>query len=160
LFLRTMEFLWQEGHTAHATHEDAEAETMRMLDVYTDFAVNDAAIPVIPGRKSDQERFAGALYSYSIEAMMRDRKALQAGTSHDHGQNFARAFDIQYADENNALQYCWTTSWGLSTRMVGAIVMTHGDDQGLRLPPRLAPYQVVVVPIFRTDDERGPVMEA
>ena len=119
LFLRTMEFLWQEGHTAHATHEDAEAETMRMLDVYTDFAVNDAAIPVIPGRKSDQERFAGALYSYSIEAMMRDRKALQAGTSHDLGQNFARAFDIQYTDENNALQYCWTTSWGLSTRMVG-----------------------------------------
>lgn len=160
LFLRTMEFLWQEGHTAHATHEEAEAETMQMLGVYTDFAVNDAAIPVIPGRKSDQERFAGALFSYSIEAMMRDRRALQAGTSHDLGQNFAKAFDIQYTDENNELQYCWTTSWGVSTRMVGAIVMTHGDDKGLRLPPRLAPFQVVVVPIFRNDDEKRPVMDA
>lgn len=160
LFLRTMEFLWQEGHTAHATHEEARAETMQMLDVYADFAINDAAIPVIPGRKSDQERFAGALFSYSIEAMMRDRKALQSGTSHDLGQNFARAFDIQYTDDNNELQYCWTTSWGLSTRMVGAIVMTHGDDKGLRLPPRLAPIQVVVVPIFRNADEQGPVMDA
>ncbi|NLX11960.1 MAG: proline--tRNA ligase, partial [Chloroflexi bacterium] len=116
LFLRTMEFLWQEGHTAHATHEESEEETMRMLGVYTDFAVNDAAIPVIPGRKSDQERFAGALFSYSIEAMMRDGKALQAGTSHDLGQNFAKAFEIQFTDENNELQHCWTTSWGLSTR--------------------------------------------
>jgi len=160
LFLRTMEFLWQEGHTAHATHEEAQAETMQMLDVYADFAINDAAIPVIRGRKSDQERFAGALFSYSIEAMMRDRKALQSGTSHDLGQNFARAFDIQYTDENNVLQYCWTTSWGLSTRMVGAIVMTHGDDKGLRLPPRLAPIQVVIVPIFRNADEQGPVMDA
>ena len=155
-----MEFLWQEGHTAHATHEDAQEETMRMLGVYTDFAVNDAAIPVIPGRKSNQERFAGALYSYSIEAMMRDGKALQSGTSHNLGQNFAKAFEIQFTDENNELQFCWTTSWGLSTRMVGAIVMTHGDDQGLRLPPKLAPIQVVIVPIFRNDDERGPVMEA
>ena len=160
LFLRTMEFLWQEGHTAHATHEEARAETMRMLDVYADFAINDAAIPVIRGRKSDQERFAGALFSYSIEAMMRDRKALQSGTSHDLGQNFARAFDIQYTDDNNELQFCWTTSWGLSTRMVGAVVMTHGDDKGLRLPPRLAPIQVVVVPIFRSADEQGPVMDA
>lgn len=160
LFLRTMEFLWQEGHTAHATHEDSRAETMRMLDVYTDFAVSDAAIPVIPGRKSNQERFAGALFSYSIEAMMRDGKALQAGTSHDLGQNFAKAFDIQFTDENNELQHCWTTSWGVSTRMVGAIVMTHGDDQGLRLPPKLAPFQVVVVPIFRKEEEQGPVMEA
>jgi len=159
LFLRTMEFLWQEGHTAHATHEDALEETMRMLGVYADFAINDAAIPVIQGRKSNQERFAGANASFSIEAMMRDRKALQAGTSHDLGQNFAKAFEIQFTDESNELQYCWTTSWGLSTRMVGAIIMTHGDDQGLRLPPRLAPIQVVVVPIFRSDDERGPVVE-
>jgi prolyl-tRNA synthetase len=158
LFLRTMEFLWQEGHTAHATYDDAQEETMRMLDVYTDFAVNDAAIPVIPGRKSDQERFAGAMYSFSIEAMMRDGKALQAGTSHNLGQNFAKAFEIQFTDENNEPQFCWTTSWGLSTRMVGAVVMTHGDDQGLRLPPRLAPIQVVIVPIFRTDEEIGPVM--
>ncbi len=130
-----------------------------MLDIYTDFAVNDAAIPVIPGRKSNQERFAGAMYSFSIEAMMRDGKALQAGTSHHLGQNFAKAFDIQFTDENNDLQYCWTTSWGVSTRMVGAIVMTHGDDQGLRLPPKLAPIQVVIVPIFRNDDERALVMD-
>ncbi len=159
LFLRTMEFLWQEGHTAHATYDEAHAEMMQMLDVYTDFAVNDAAIPVIPGRKSDQERFAGALYSYSIEAMMRDGKALQTGTSHNLGQNFAKAFDIQFTDESNELQYCWTTSWGVSTRMVGAIVMTHGDDQGLRLPPKLAPIQIVIVPIFRSEDESGPVMD-
>ncbi len=159
LFLRTMEFLWQEGHTAHATHADALEETMRMLDVYTDFAVNDAAIPVIPGRKSKQERFAGAVNSYSIEAMMRDGRALQAGTSHDLGQNFAKAFDIQYTDENNELQYAWTTSWGVSTRMVGAIIMTHGDDQGLRLPPKMAPIQVVVVPIFRDAAQQGLVME-
>jgi prolyl-tRNA synthetase len=133
---------------------------MRMLGVYTDFAVNDAAIPVLPGRKSNQERFAGAMYSFSIEAMMRDGKALQSGTSHNLGQNFAKAFEIQFTDESNELQFCWTTSWGLSTRMVGAIVMTHGDDQGLRLPPKLAPIQVVIVPIFRSDAERGPVMEA
>jgi prolyl-tRNA synthetase len=132
---------------------------MKILDLYTDFAVNDAAIPVIPGRKSDQERFAGALYSYSIEAMMRDGKALQAGTSHNLGQNFAKAFDIQFTDDANVLQYCWTTSWGVSTRMVGAIVMAHGDDQGLRLPPKLAPFQVVIVPIFRNETERGPVMQ-
>ena len=159
LFLRTMEFLWQEGHTAHATHADALEETMRMLDVYRDFAVNEAAIPVIPGRKSTQERFAGAVSSFSIEAMMRDQKALQAGTSHDLGQNFAKAFDIQYTDENNELQYCWTTSWGVSTRMVGAIIMTHGDDQGLRLPPNVAPIQVVIVPIFRSEEQAGPVLD-
>ncbi|MBN1679390.1 MAG: proline--tRNA ligase [Anaerolineae bacterium] len=160
LFLRTMEFLWQEGHTAHATHEDALEETMRMLGVYADFAINEAAIPVIQGRKSQQERFAGALASYSIEAMMRDRKALQSGTSHDLGQNFARAFDIQFTDENNELQHCWTTSWGLSTRMVGAIVMTHGDDQGLRLPPNVAPIQVVIVPIARKAEELAVVTGA
>ena len=133
LFLRTMEFLWQEGHTAHATAEEAQEETLRMLDVYADFAVNDAAIPVIPGRKSDSEKFPGADASYSIEAMMGDCRALQSGTSHNLGQNFAKAFDIQYQDANGAQQHCWTTSWGVSTRMVGAIIMAHGDDQGLGL---------------------------
>ncbi len=160
LFLRTMEFLWQEGHTAHATAEEAQEETLRMLDVYADFAVNDAAIPVIPGRKSDSEKFPGADASYSIEAMMGDCRALQSGTSHNLGQNFAKAFDIQYQDANGGQQYCWTTSWGVSTRMVGAIIMTHGDDQGLVLPPRLAPTQVVIVPIYRKDDEQSTVMEA
>jgi prolyl-tRNA synthetase len=160
LFLRTMEFLWQEGHTAHATAEEAQEETLRMLDVYTDFAVNDAAIPVIPGRKSDSEKFPGADASYSIEAMMGDRRALQSGTSHNLGQNFAKAFDIQYQDANGAQRHCWTTSWGVSTRMVGAIIMAHGDDQGLVLPPRLAPTQVVIVPIYRKDAERSTVMEA
>ena len=160
LFLRTTEFLWQEGHTAHATHDEAREETLRMLDVYTDFAVNEAAIPVIPGRKSDAEKFAGAVTSYTIEAMMRDGKALQSGTSHFLGQNFAKAFDIQFLDENNTLQHAWTTSWGVSTRMVGAVVMTHGDDQGLVLPPRLAPIQAVIVPIWRKNRQRAEVLEA
>ncbi|HUA01434.1 MAG TPA: proline--tRNA ligase [Candidatus Aquilonibacter sp.] len=159
LFLRTLEFFWQEGHTAHATAEEGEAETRQMLDVYTDFAVREAAIPVIPGRKSDAERFAGADQTYSIEAMMGDGKALQAGTSHNLGQNFAKAFEIRYLDKNGVLQHCWTTSWGLSTRFVGAIIMVHGDDQGLILPPRLAPYQLVIVPIFKSDEEKGAVME-
>jgi prolyl-tRNA synthetase len=159
LFLRTLEFFWQEGHTAHATYEEAEAETRQMLDVYTDFAVNEAAIPVIPGIKSDAERFAGADKTYSIEAMMGDGKALQSGTSHNLGQNFAKAFDIKYLDKEGKLQHCWTTSWGLSTRMVGAIIMVHGDDQGLVLPPRLAPFQIVIVPIFKNDDEKAKVME-
>jgi len=159
LFLRTMEFLWQEGHTAHATAEEAREETLRMLGVYAEFAIEDAAIPVIPGRKSESEKFAGAVNSYTIEAMMGDRKALQAGTSHFLGQNFARAFDIKFLDENNELQHVWTTSWGLSTRMVGAIVMVHGDDQGLVLPPKLAPIQVVVVPIWKGDAERAEVFE-
>ncbi len=159
LFLRTMEFLWQEGHTAHASAEEAQEETLRMLDVYTEFAVEDAAIPVIPGRKSESEKFAGAVTSYSIEAMMGDRKALQAGTSHFLGQNFAKAFDIQFLDENNELQYVWTTSWGVSTRMVGAVVMVHGDDQGLILPPKLAPVQVIIVPIWKSDSERVAVLE-
>jgi prolyl-tRNA synthetase len=158
LFLRTMEFLWQEGHTAHATHDEAQAETIQMLDVYADFAINEAAIPVIKGRKSNQERFAGALRTYSIEAMMGDKKALQSGTSHNLGQNFAKAFDIKFTDENNELQNCWTTSWGLSTRIIGAIIMTHGDDQGLRMPPRLAPIQAVIVPIFKNPDEKALVM--
>jgi prolyl-tRNA synthetase len=160
LFLRTLEFWWQEGHTAHATAEEAEAETRQMLDVYTDFAVNEAAIPVVPGRKSESERFAGANTTYSIEAMTGDTRALQSATSHNLGQNFAKSFEIRYLDRNNELQYCWTTSWGLSTRFIGAIIMVHGDDQGLILPPRLAPYQVVIVPIFRNDAEKGPVMEA
>ncbi len=158
LFLRTLEFFWQEGHTAHATAEEAQARTLQMLDVYTDFAINEAAIPVIPGEKSEMERFAGADRTYTIEAMMGDGKALQAGTSHNLGQNFARAFEIQYLDRNNALQHCWTTSWGLSTRMVGAIIMTHGDDQGLVMPPRLAPIQVVIVPIYRKESEAEAVM--
>lgn len=159
-FLRTTEFLWQEGHTAHATFDEAEFETRQMLDVYADFAVNDAAIPVIKGRKTEREKFAGALHTYTIEAMMRDTKALQSGTSHNLGQNFAKAFDIKFLDESNQLQHPWTTSWGLSTRMIGAIVMTHGDDKGLRLPPKVAPYQVVIVPIYKNDDEKGAVLEA
>jgi len=160
LFLRTAEFYWQEGHTAHATYEEAQEETLRMLNVYADFAINEAAIPVITGRKSETEKFAGADASYSIEAMMGNYWALQAGTSHNLGQNFAKAFDIQYLDHNNELQYCWTTSWGLSTRMVGGIIMVHGDDQGLKLPPVLAPYQVVMVPIWRKEGQKGQVLEA
>lgn len=160
LFLRTTEFFWQEGHTAHATLEEAEAETRRMLDIYRDFAVNDAAIPVMPGRKSASERFAGADQTYSIEAMMGDGKALQSGTSHNLGQNFAKAFEIRYLDKNGDLQHCWTTSWGLSTRFIGAIIMVHGDDQGLILPPRLAPYQAVIVPIFKSDEEKTQVLQA
>ncbi len=160
LFLRTTEFFWQEGHTAHATLKEADIETRQMLDIYQDFAVNDAAVPVIQGLKSESERFAGADQTFSIEAMMGDGKALQSGTSHNLGQNFAKAFDIRYLDQNGELQYCWTTSWGLSTRFIGAIIMVHGDDQGLILPPRLAPYQAVIVPIFKTDDERTKVMLA
>jgi prolyl-tRNA synthetase len=159
LFLRTLEFYWQEGHTAHATSEEAEAETRQMLDIYADFAVNDAAIPVISGRKSLSERFAGADKTYSIEAMMGDGKALQSGTSHNLGQNFAKAFDVRYLDQNGTLQHCWTTSWGLSTRFIGAIIMVHGDDQGLIFPPKLAPHQAVIVPIYRSDSERTQVLD-
>jgi prolyl-tRNA synthetase len=158
LFLRTMEFYWQEGHTAHETHEEGIEETLQMLNVYADFAITDAAVPVFTGRKSETERFAGALNSYSIEAMMGDTKALQAGTSHDLGQNFAKVFDIQYLSKENELEYVWTTSWGLSTRFVGAIIMTHGDDKGLVLPPELAPIQIVIVPIYRNDDEKSKVL--
>jgi len=154
LFLRTTEFLWQEGHTAHQTEQEAREHTIRMLDVYADMAINECAIPVIKGRKSDQEKFAGAAESYTIEGMMGNAWALQSGTSHFLGQNFAKVFDIQYLDEDNEQQYAWTTSWGVSTRMVGGVVMAHGDDQGLRLPPRIAPYQVVITPIWRTDEER------
>jgi prolyl-tRNA synthetase len=159
LFLRTLEFFWQEGHTAHATLEEAEFETRQMLDIYADFAIREAAIPVIPGRKSEAERFAGADQTYSIEAMMGDGKALQSATSHNLGQNFAKAFEIRYLDQTGVHQHCWTTSWGLSTRVVGAMIMVHGDDQGLILPPRLAPFQVVVVPIFKTDEEKTSVLE-
>ena len=155
LFLRTLEFYWQEGHTAHETSVEGEEETLRMLNVYADFAINEAAVPVITGRKSESEKFAGAVRTYSIEGMMKDTRALQSGTSHNLGQNFAKAFNIQYLDRNNELQFCWTTSWGLSTRFIGAIIMTHGDDQGLILPPRLAPIQFVIVPIFRTDEEKS-----
>ena len=160
LFLRTAEFLWQEGHTAHATDREAQEETLRMLEVYADFAINDAAIPVVKGRKSASEKFAGAITSYTIEAMMGNKWALQSGTSHFLGQNFAKAFDIKFLDENNQLQYVWTTSWGVSTRMVGAIIMAHGDDQGLVLPPALAPHQVVVVPIWRKAEQKDVVLEA
>lgn len=158
LFLRTLEFYWQEGHTAHANEQEAVEETERMLEVYTDFARNEAAVPVLPGQKSETEKFAGAKATYSIEAMMGDTKALQAGTSHFLGQNFAEAFDIKFLDEDNQLKYAWTTSWGISTRFIGAIIMTHGDDQGLILPPHLAPYQVVIVPIYRKDEEKESVM--
>ncbi|MBK7176192.1 MAG: proline--tRNA ligase [Chloroflexi bacterium] len=160
LFLRTLEFYWQEGHTAHATAAEAEERTRLMLDVYADFAINEAAVPVIRGVKSEAERFAGANETLTIEAMMGDGKALQSGTSHNLGQNFAKAFDIQYLDPNNQLQHCWTTSWGLSTRFIGAIIMTHGDDQGLILPPRLAPYQTVIVPIYKKDEEKTAVLAA
>src|SRR5512136_2261612 len=160
LFLRTLEFYWQEGHTAHASEQEARDETMRMLGVYADFAINEAAVPVIQGVKSQAEKFAGANMSTTIEAMMQDTRALQSGTSHFLGQNFAKAFNIQFLDENNTLQYCWTTSWGLSTRFIGAIIMTHGDDQGLVLPPRLAPIQAVIVPIFKSDAEKNKVLEA
>ncbi|MFN8495193.1 MAG: proline--tRNA ligase [Caldilineaceae bacterium] len=160
LFLRTTEFYWQEGHTAHATQAEAEFETKQMLDVYTDFAVNEAAIPVIPGEKSAGERFAGADRTFTIEAMMGDCRALQSGTSHNLGQNFAKAFNIQFVDQNNEQQFCWTTSWGLSSRFIGAMIMVHGDDNGLVMPPRLAPYQIVIVPIYKNDDEKSRVMGA
>jgi len=159
LFLRTLEFYWQEGHTAHATREEAMEETRQMLDVYADFAIHEAAIPVISGVKSEAEKFAGADTTYAIEAMMGDGKSLQSGTSHFLGQNFAQAFDVKYLDQNGVLQHCWTTSWGLSTRMIGGIIMVHGDDQGLVLPPRLAPTQVVIVPIYKNDEEKASVVK-
>ena len=158
LFLRTAEFYWHEGHTAHATKEEALEETYRILDIYERFCLEEAAIPVIKGTKSETERFAGAQMTTSIEAMMWDKRALQSGTSHYFGQNFAKAFDIKYLDQNNTLQYCETTSWAISSRIIGAIIMVHGDDQGLVLPPRLAPIQAVIVPIFKNDDEKIKVM--
>ena len=157
LFLRTAEFLWQEGHTAHATKAEAVEETTRMLDVYADFVENWMALPVIKGVKSANERFAGAEDTYCIEAMMQDGKALQAGTSHFLGQNFAKAFDVKFSDKNNNLEYVWATSWGVSTRLIGALVMAHSDDQGLVLPPRIAPLQVVIVPIFKGDEQKAAI---
>ena len=159
LFLRTSEFLWQEGHTAHATKEEAIAESELMLDVYTEFANEHMAMPVIRGRKSESERFAGAEDTYCIEAMMQDGKALQAGTSHFLGQNFAKAFDVKFADKEGKLDYVWATSWGVSTRLMGALIMTHSDDEGLVLPPKLAPIQVVIVPIHKTDEELVAISE-
>lgn len=159
LFLRTTEFLWQEGHTAHATKEEAIAETEQMLDVYTDFSENYMAVPVIRGRKTESERFAGADDTYCIEAMMQDGKALQAGTSHFLGQNFAKAFDVKFADKEGKLDHVWATSWGVSTRLMGALIMTHSDDEGLVLPPALAPIHVVIVPIHRTDEELEQINE-
>jgi len=160
-FLRTTEFLWQEGHTVHGSHDQAEQETLMILhDVYADFVEAEMAVPVIKGVKTEKEKFAGALRSYAIEAMMQDGRALQAGTSHNLGQNFAKAFGIQYSDRNNQMQFAWTTSWGVSTRLIGALIMAHSDDDGLVLPPRIAPIQVVVVPIYRTDTERSTVLEA
>lgn len=155
LFLRTAEFLWQEGHTAHATKEEALEETRKMLDVYADFVENWMALPVIKGVKSPNERFAGAEDTYCIEALMQDGKALQAGTSHFLGQNFARAFDVKFSDRENKLDYVWATSWGVSTRLIGALVMAHSDDEGLILPPKLAPTQVVIVPIFKGPDQKA-----
>ncbi len=159
LFLRTSEFLWQEGHTAHRTLDEAEERTRMMLEVYRSFAEEDAAIPVIAGRKSENEKFAGALRTYSIEAMMGDGKALQSGTSHNLGNNFAKSFDIQFLDADGQRKYCSTTSWGMSTRMIGGLIMVHGDKSGLIVPPRLAPYQVVIVPIWRKEKEREAVDE-
>ncbi|MCO4294793.1 proline--tRNA ligase [Solitalea sp. MAHUQ-68] len=159
LFLRTAEFLWQEGHTAHATADEAIAETEQMLDVYADFVENWMALPVVKGRKTPNERFAGALDTYCIEALMQDGKALQAGTSHFLGQNFAKAFDVKFTGKDGKLDYVWATSWGVSTRLMGALVMAHSDDDGLVLPPMLAPIQVVVVPIYKSDEEAEKITE-
>lgn len=159
IFLRTSEFLWQEGHCGYATREEAEANARLMLKVYADFAENWMAVPVIQGVKSETERFAGALDTYTIEAMMQDGKALQSGTSHFLGQNFAKAFDVKFLDKNNNLDYVWATSWGVSTRLMGALIMTHSDDNGLVLPPKLAPIQVVIVPIYKGDDQLAAISE-
>lgn len=159
MFLRTAEFLWQEGHTAHATKEEAEIEVKKMLNVYADFAEQYMAVPVVKGVKSANERFAGALDTYTIEAMMQDGKALQSGTSHFLGQNFAKAFDVKFINKNNEQEYVWATSWGVSTRLMGALIMTHSDDNGLVLPPKLAPIQVVIVPIYKNDEGLKQISE-
>jgi prolyl-tRNA synthetase len=160
LFLRTLEFLWQEGHTAHATHDEAEEEARRMLGVYRDFMEGYMAMPVVTGIKTDSERFAGALRTYACEGMMQDNKALQAGTSHNLGQNFAKAFELKFQTEAGGIEYAWNTSWGVSTRLVGGLVMTHGDDTGLRVPPLLAPIEIVIVPIWRSEEDKGRVKAA
>lgn len=157
LFLRTAEFLWQEGHTAHASKEEAVTETRQMLDVYADFVENWMAVPVVKGVKTPNERFAGAEDTYCIEALMQDGKALQAGTSHFLGQNFAKAFDVKFSDKENKLDYVWATSWGVSTRLIGALIMAHSDDEGLVLPPRIAPVQVVIVPIFKGEEQKAQI---
>lgn len=159
LFLRTTEFLWQEGHTAHATRQEAVEETVKMMNVYAEFAENWMGVPVVKGVKTESERFAGALDTYCIEALMQDGKALQAGTSHFLGQNFAKAFDVKYATKEGGLEYVWGTSWGVSTRLMGALIMAHSDDQGLVLPPKLAPVQVVIVPIYRSDEQLSQIGE-
>jgi prolyl-tRNA synthetase len=159
LFLRTTEFLWQEGHTAHATKDEAIAESEQMMNVYADFVENHMAVPVVKGLKTESERFAGALETYCIEALMQDGKALQAGTSHFLGQNFAKAFDVKFANKKGKQEYVWATSWGVSTRLMGALIMTHSDDNGLVLPPKLAPNQVVIVPIYRNDEQFDAVSE-
>ena len=158
LFLRTTEFLWQEGHTAHATAEEGRDETLKMLECYRWFAEEILAMPVIMGAKTENERFAGAAETYSIEAMMQDNKALQAGTSHDLGQNFGKAFNVRFQNEQGQLDYVWQTSWGVSTRLVGGLIMCHSDDQGLVLPPKLAPHQAVIVPIYKSDDDRAALL--
>jgi prolyl-tRNA synthetase len=159
MFLRTTEFLWQEGHTAHATKEEAQEEALKMLDVYVDFAENFLALPVIKGDKTENEKFPGALNTYTFEAMMQDGKALQAGTSHFLGQNFAKAFDVKFTNKNGELDYVWATSWGVTTRMIGALIMAHSDDNGLVIPPKLAPFHVVIVPIYKTDEQLAAISE-
>ncbi|OGF65100.1 MAG: proline--tRNA ligase [Candidatus Fischerbacteria bacterium RBG_13_37_8] len=158
LFLRTTEFLWQEGHTVHATYDEAQEETLKILSIYKNFAEQYLAIPVIQGKKSDAERFAGAFYTYAIEAMMGDKKALQAGTSHNLGQKFAKAFDVKFQDQNGQWQFAWQTSWGVSTRLIGALIMVHGDDNGLFFPPLIAPIQIVIVPIWQTDQQKNDTL--
>ncbi|HTD60332.1 MAG TPA: proline--tRNA ligase, partial [Gemmatimonadaceae bacterium] len=160
LFLRTLEFLWQEGHTAHATHDEAESRTRLQLDIYRRFQEDWMAMPVVTGQKSESEKFAGALRTYALEAMMQDNKALQAATSHNLGQNFAKAFDLKFQTETGGTDYAWNTSWGASTRMIGGLIMTHGDDLGLRTPPKVAPIELVIVPIYKADAERARVLEA
>ncbi|MCK4641610.1 MAG: proline--tRNA ligase [Candidatus Marinimicrobia bacterium] len=159
LFLRTTEFLWQEGHTAHATYKEAEEEALKMIEIYRQLAEDYMAMPVFVGIKTDAEKFAGAVYTYTIEAMMGDLKALQSGTSHNLGQNFAKAFDVTYLTKENKLEYVYATSWGVSTRLVGGVIMTHGDDKGLILPPKIAPYQLVIIPIWRNDEQKARLME-
>ncbi len=159
LFLRTTEFLWQEGHTAHCTYEEAEEEALRIIEIYRKFVEDDLAIPVWVGQKTKRERFAGAIHTYTIEAMMGDRKALQAGTSHNLGQNFSTAFEVKFQDRDGEWKYVWQTSWGVSTRLIGALIMVHGDDQGLRLPPRISPIQVVIIPIWQKEKKRQEIIQ-